>query len=101
MGSFAETRSSISSAFKTWASLVRMTRQFCNGPPTRGASSSLTTFQHWRSTRWLELPAGQPMPRVLEVSSVAPIGQAIDDLILLAECSFEGEWEGQVRFLPL
>ena len=35
------------------------------------------------------------------VRSVAPVGQAIDDLILLAECSVEGEWEGQVRFLPL
>ncbi len=41
-GSFAETRSSISSAFKTWASLVRMTPQFSSGPPTRGASSSRT-----------------------------------------------------------
>jgi len=45
--------------------------------------------------------AGQPMPGIFEVKSVAPIGQTIDDLILLAECSFEGEWEGQVRFLPL
>ena len=45
--------------------------------------------------------AGRPMPGVFEVRSVAPIGQAIDDLILLAECSLEGEWEGQVRFLPL
>ena len=25
----------------------------------------------------------------------------LPDLILLAECSIEGEWEGQVRFLPL
>jgi hypothetical protein len=30
-----------------------------------------------------------------------PVGQTVDDLILLAECSFDGEWEGQVRFLPL
>ena len=44
---------------------------------------------------------GQPMPGVFEVRSVVPIGQAIDDLILVAECSLEGEWEGQVRFLPL
>ncbi len=43
----------------------------------------------------------QPMPGVFEVKSVAPIGQTIDDLILLAECSFDGEREGQVRFLPL
>lgn len=47
------------------------------------------------------IAAGQPMPGVFEVRSVVPIGQAIDDLILLAECSLEGEWEGQVRFLPL
>jgi hypothetical protein len=45
--------------------------------------------------------AGQPMPGVFEVRSVAPVGQAIEDLILLAECSFDSEWEGQVRFLPL
>ena len=32
--------------------------------------------------------AAQPMPGVFEVTSVAPVGQAIDDLILLAECSF-------------
>jgi len=40
------------------------------------------------------IAAGQPMPRVFEVRSVTSIGQAIDDLILLADCSFEGEWEG-------
>ena len=45
--------------------------------------------------------AGRPMPGVFEVRSVVPIGQAIDDLILVAECSVEGEWEAQVRFLPL
>ena len=46
------------------------------------------------------IAAAQPMPGVFEVKSVAPVGQAIDDLILLAECSVDGEWEGQVRFLP-
>jgi hypothetical protein len=30
------------------------------------------------------------MPGVFEVRSVAPVGRAIDDLILLAECSVEG-----------
>jgi len=42
-------------AFKTWASLVRMTPHFCNGPPTRSASSSRTTSRRWRSTRSIEL----------------------------------------------
>jgi hypothetical protein len=45
--------------------------------------------------------AGQPMPGVFEVKSDAPVGQAIDDLVLLVECSVDGEWDGQVRFLPL
>ena len=49
----------------------------------------------------LSVLQGQSMPGVFEVRSVTAVGQAIDDLILLAECSFEGEWEGQVRFLPL
>ncbi len=45
--------------------------------------------------------AGSKMPGVFAVRSVAPVGTTIDDLILLAECSHEGEWEGQVRFLPV
>ena len=47
------------------------------------------------------IAASQPMPGVFEVKSVAPVGQAIDNLVLLAECSVDGEWEGQVCFLPL
>jgi hypothetical protein len=45
--------------------------------------------------------AGQPMPGVFEVSRAVPIGRAIEDILLLAECSLENEWEGQVRYLPL
>jgi hypothetical protein len=45
--------------------------------------------------------AGLPMPGVFEVSQQMPIARAIDDILLLAECSLEGEWEGQIRFLPL
>ena len=30
-----------------------------------------------------------------------PVGSAIEDVLLLAELSLEGEWEGQVRYLPL
>ena len=45
--------------------------------------------------------AGQSMPGVFEVSRPVAISQAIEDILLLAECSLEGEWEGQVRYLPL
>ncbi len=41
------------------------------------------------------------MPGVFEVSRSVPLSVAIDDLILLDECSLENEWEGQIRYLPL
>lgn len=41
------------------------------------------------------------MPGIFEVSPSVAIGRAIDDIVLIAECSVEGEWEGQVRYLPL
>ena len=47
------------------------------------------------------ITAGLPMPGVFESTQDLPIGQAIEDILLLAHCSLEGEWEGQVRFLPL
>ena len=45
--------------------------------------------------------AVRPMPGVFEVSPNVSISRAIDDLLLIVECSVEGEWEGQVRYLPL
>ena len=45
--------------------------------------------------------AGLPMPGVFAISQSCPIGKAIEEILLLAECSFEGEWAGQVRYLPL
>lgn len=44
---------------------------------------------------------GLSMPGVFVVSQSLPIGEAIEAIILLSECSLEGEWEGQVRHLPL
>jgi hypothetical protein len=41
------------------------------------------------------------MPGVFEASAGLSIGRVIEDLLLIAECSREGEWEGQVRYLPL
>jgi hypothetical protein len=43
----------------------------------------------------------EPMPGVLAVPQDLPISRAIANLVLLAECSLDGEWEGQVRYLPL
>ena len=47
------------------------------------------------------IEAGLSMPGVFEVNRRVSVGLAIEEIILIAECSIEGEWEGQVRFLPL
>jgi len=57
--------------------------------------STITRYAYER------VQAGRPMPGVFEVSRAVPIGRTIEDILLLAECSLEGEWEGQVRYLPL
>lgn len=57
----------------------------------------VTTMKRYVDER---VAAGMPMPGVFEVNQRAVIGRTIEDILLLAECSLEGEWEGQVRFLP-
>lgn len=44
---------------------------------------------------------GEEMPGVFVLGREVQIGQALEDILLLAECSLEGEWEGQVNYLPL
>lgn len=56
--------------------------------------STLSTHAYER------VSAGQRMPGVFEVPTDLSIARAIDDLLLIAECSLEDEWEGQVRYLP-
>src|SRR5438552_13659882 len=44
---------------------------------------------------------GKPMPGVFEVSREVSVGVAIEEILLLADCSLAGEWDGQVRYIPL
>ncbi|MGB7417080.1 MAG: hypothetical protein WA902_22995 [Thermosynechococcaceae cyanobacterium] len=55
----------------------------------------MTTFAYER------IQAGLAMPGLFEVNRRVPVGLAIEEIMLIAECSLKGEWEGQVRFLPL
>jgi hypothetical protein len=57
--------------------------------------STMTRFAYDR------VREGKPMPGVFEVSRKVPLAIAIEEILLLAECSTPGEWEGQVRYLPL
>jgi hypothetical protein len=41
------------------------------------------------------------MPGLFAVPQSLAIGIAIEEIMMIAECSIEGEWEGQVRFMPL
>ncbi len=57
--------------------------------------ATMTNFAYDR------MQAGLAMPGLFEVSRRVSVGLAIEEILLIAECSLEGEWEGQVRFLPL
>jgi hypothetical protein len=57
--------------------------------------STITRYAYER------VEAGQAMPGVFEVSRTTAIGPVIADIILLLECSLEGEWVGQIIYLPL
>jgi len=41
------------------------------------------------------------MAGIFEVSRDVPIGVAIEDILLLAECSLDEEWKNQILYLPL
>jgi hypothetical protein len=47
------------------------------------------------------LERGEKVPGIFEAQQGAPMGSIISDLMLLAECSFEDEWEGRILYLPL
>ncbi|MBE9229852.1 DUF5615 family PIN-like protein [Phormidium sp. LEGE 05292] len=57
--------------------------------------STITEFANQR------IAAGLSMPGIFVVSIDVNNDRAIADILLLAECSNEGEWEGQIRYLPL
>lgn len=44
---------------------------------------------------------GLPMPGVFEINMNSPLGDIIDDIILLADYSYENEWEDKIVYLPL
>ena len=47
------------------------------------------------------LADGLKMPGVIAVPQDLPIGEAIEEISTLIECSLESEWENQVVFVPL
>jgi hypothetical protein len=60
-------------------------------------SSDLSTLIGYAYAR---VRVGQTMPGLFVVRQRTAIGVVIEDLLLLAAASDDGEWEGQVLFLP-
>ena len=58
----------------------------------------VATMTHYANER---VSAGLPMPGVFEVGRRVSVKIAIEEILIIAECSHDGEWEGQVRYLPL
>jgi hypothetical protein len=56
---------------------------------------TVTAFANERVAQYL------PMPGVVEVRKLLPIGQAIEELVLFLLASEPAEWEGLVIYLPL
>jgi predicted nuclease of predicted toxin-antitoxin system len=42
----------------------------------------------------------QSMPGVIEVVSGSQVGRVIEDILMLLECSFDGELANQIYYLP-
>jgi hypothetical protein len=58
-------------------------------------ATTMTYYAYERVT------AGLSMPGVVEVADDLPLGQVIEDILLLADYSNKDEWESQVIYLPL
>src|SRR5574341_793925 len=85
--------------------IVRVHEAGLSGVPDPGvlewaASESRLVLTHDASTMtkyaYDRVTNNQPMPGIIEAGQDIPIGRVIDDVLLLVNCSFEGEWEGQV-----
>lgn len=57
--------------------------------------ATMTRFAYER------VAAGRQMPGLFEIGTDLPLARAIEDVLLIAECTVDGEWEGQIRYLPL
>jgi hypothetical protein len=44
---------------------------------------------------------GEPMPGVIEVPRMCPVGRAIDDLVVMLECTADHEWADRVHYIPI
>lgn len=61
-------------------------------------SHDIKTMGTHAETRLL---AGKPMPGLFLIHQYFPIGRAIEEIVIIAECSNPSEWKDQITRLPL
>lgn len=61
-------------------------------------SQDISTMPDFAISR---LKANLPMPGLLIVRGVVPVGIAIEEIVTIAICSDAEEWIGQIKYLPL
>ena len=61
-------------------------------------SHDVSTLESHAAARIL---AGKPMPGLFLIHQHLAIGRAIDAIVIVTECSREGEWNGLIQYLPL
>lgn len=44
---------------------------------------------------------GEKVSGIIELVRAIPIATAVEDILLIAECSSENEWDNQIIYLPL
>jgi hypothetical protein len=71
----------------------------------RAASEGRVVLTHDVSTlvarAYERVEALEPMPGVIAVPQALAVGQAIEDLVLVVQCTTADDWANQVRYLPL
>lgn len=58
----------------------------------------VTTMEDHAKAR---LRTGQPMAGLFIISQDVPIGRAIEEIVTIAECSRDDEWDSMILYLPL
>ena len=58
-------------------------------------ASTMSAFAYER------VKQGLPMPGIFEIDQDMSIGQVIEEIVLIATASFDSEYEGQIRHLPM
>lgn len=69
------------------------------------AANNRIVLTHDRATlpdfAYARVVTGQPMPGVFVIDDRLSVRQAIDEILLIEDCSEQAEWVGLVVYLPL